>query len=538
MSHEMRSTPIYWYLLWRLGDLSGTLGFNMEENARVKHRKRLRRPLFMGVLLAGVVVLLPAAATPVVKHAANSAVIISEVSCEFDWIELSNTDTKLAASIANWFLADSVPMVAKSSFRFGKAAVIKPGARIVVRASSLPFKIGCGSDNVYLFRNATSVIDRVTVPNLNAGFTWGRVEGAWTANTPSMGRANKVTATDAVVDRAAWIYDVMKSYRINLTVAPADLQKLVDTPKEYVPAKFQMEDPSGALLPVAAPMDVGLRVKGGVGSRTHPIYGPGGLDILRSKVSLKIKFNYSVKGQEFFGLKKLTLNNMVQDRTLVHEAMAYALFREMGVTASRTGFANVYINDSLRGLFLNLEPYDDIAVAWHEPKLQHVYEGTQYRPEVGDYSMPEFTEYAIGKALLVDEGDEKNLNDLHALVAAVTETSTLSPKLYGLLDIQRMATQFAVEKFISHWDGYSGNVPWAPNNNFMMSNTAGRFQLMPWGVDGTWQFDFEPGLSDSGTEVFGASSSILFPRCLHDDVCASAYRRASREGDATGTQIP
>ena len=476
----------------------------------------------------------PVAAAPIVKYAANSAVVISEVSCETDWVELSNTDTKLPAKIANWFIADSLPIVVKSSFRFGKTAVIKPGARVVVKASSLPFKIGCGSDNIYLNRTSTATVDRITVPNLNPGFTWGRVDNKWMANSPTMAKANVAAPADAVVDRAAWMYDNFKEYKIRLTVDPANLQKLVDTPKDYVPAKFQMEDPTGAMLPAAGPMDVGLRVKGGVGSRTHPIYGEGGLDILRSKVSLKIKFNYSVKGQDFFGLKKLTLNNMVQDRSLVHEAMSYALFREMGINASRTGFANVYINDSLRGLFLNLEPYDDIAVAWREPQMQHVYEGTQYRPAVGDYSQPEFTDYAIGRALLVDEGDEKNLNDLRALVAAITETSTLSPKLYALLDIDRMATQFAVEKFISHWDGYSGNVPWAPNNNFMMSNAQGRFQLMPWGVDGTWQFDFEPGLSDSGTEVFDSATSILFPRCLRDDYCASVYRLSLAKVAALG----
>jgi hypothetical protein len=39
----------------------------------------------------------------------------------------------------------------------------------------------------------------------------------------------------------------------------------------------------------------------------------------------------SVAGQRFQGLKKLTLNNMVQDKSMIHETLAYASFRSAGV---------------------------------------------------------------------------------------------------------------------------------------------------------------------------------------------------------------
>ena len=52
--------------------------------------------------------------------------------------------------------------------------------------------------------------------------------------------------------------------------------------------------------------DVGVRQKG---SHTRRF----------QKMSLKIKFDAFVKGQEFLGLKRLTLNAMVQDRSQVHE---------------------------------------------------------------------------------------------------------------------------------------------------------------------------------------------------------------------------
>lgn len=480
----------------------------------------------------------PSAAATIVKYAADSSVVISEVSCEADWIELANTDTKLPARIANWFIADSAPLVSKSSYRFGKAAVIKPGARVVVKVSSLPFKIGCGSDNVYLNRTATAIVDRVTVPNLNPGFTWGRVDGKWQANLPTMAKANVAAPTDAVVDRAAWLYDPLKAYAISLTVESATLQELVKTPKQYVAAQFQMIDSDGNKLPEAGPLQVGLRVKGSIGTLTRASYGPNGLNIVDDKVSLKVKFNFSVKGQTFFGLKKMTFNSMVEDPTMTHETLAYKLFRSLGVIAPRTGFANISINGSLRGLFLNLEPYDDISMAWHLPAMQHVYEGqTTLAGADPVWVNPDFTKSALTAAFFVDEGSETDRSDLAALIAgmqaaisAEPDSVTLTPRampatLTSHLNVEELGRFFAAEKFMNHFDGYSGSVPWAPNNFYLVDDMQGRFQFMPWGTDVTWRLvPGEEGLDSVGRQPFDRGTGLAFRVCLRDDRCASAYR--------------
>lgn len=460
-----------------------------------------------------------------VQYAAPAAVVLSEASCENDWVEVANTDTSRSARIAGWFISDAMPAAVRTSYRFGKTAVLKPGARMVVKASALPFKIGCGSDNVYLARTTTSVVDRVSVPNLNPGFTWGRVNGSWTAATPTAGRANQAVPAGAEYDRAAWLFDPLTAHKVLITADPADLKRLVTTPKEYVPAKFRLQDAAGNLLPTAGPLDVGLRVKGSFGSLTDPYYGEGGLNIVDDKVSLKIKFNFSVKGQEFLGLKKLTLNSMVQDRTMVHETLAYRLMREQGIIAPRTGFANVYINDSLRGLFLNLEGYDEVSLAWHLPTMQHLYEGEAVKVH------PDLTPKASA-AFTVDEGDEKDTGDLTALVAAVTAGPGLGGGIPQRLDVQQLGTFLALEKVTNHWDGYSGSVSWAPNNVFLVSDAKGRFQFLPWGTDTTLRYLGLDDLDAKGGEKFDYAVGIMFKRCLADDPCAAAYRRTLAEAAA------
>jgi len=77
------------------------------------------------------------------------------------------------------------------------------------------------------------------------------------------------------------------------------------------------------------------------------------------KSALRIKF---AKDQRPYGLKSLTLNNMVSDRSLVHETLGYELFRAAGVPAPLTGYAYVRINGAGYGLYLNIEPYDDVSL--------------------------------------------------------------------------------------------------------------------------------------------------------------------------------
>jgi spore coat protein CotH len=61
------------------------------------------------------------------------------------------------------------------------------------------------------------------------------------------------------------------------------------------------------------------------------------------------------KADRFFGLDRLTLNNMVQDPTMVHEALGYQVYEAAGVRVPRTGYVRLTVNGQPYGLYLNLE---------------------------------------------------------------------------------------------------------------------------------------------------------------------------------------
>ena len=135
----------------------------------------------------------------------------------------------------------------------------------------------------------------------------------------------------------------------------------------------------------------------------------------------------------------------------------------------------------------------------------------------------------------VDEGSETNRADLDALIAAVNAGGPLSEQVGPLADLTEMTREWAVERYIAHWDGYAG---WddsayaalspfggfSPNNYFLHSDASGRFSMLPWGADQTWSpFALPEGIRPIG---FDDGQAIMFTRCLADPACAALYRSA------------
>ena len=83
----------------------------------------------------------------------------------------------------------------------------------------------------------------------------------------------------------------------------------------YLPARVSINDEDLG--------EVGLRKKGLIGSSST------------QRPSLKIKFNHSKKRRKYLGLERLTLNNNIQDPSLVKQYLCYKLFRKAGLPAPR-----------------------------------------------------------------------------------------------------------------------------------------------------------------------------------------------------------
>lgn len=304
----------------------------------------------------------------------------------------------------------------------------------------------------------------------------------------------------AFADEAEQIYQPNAMVEIDLSLSAEAEKSLEEEPGEDVKGTFSawLTDgtPGGSKTELTSAHPVEVHLKGHVGGSFRPLTG---------KAAFKLKFK---KTERFLGLRKLTLNNMVEDPSMVHEALAYSLFRAAEVPASRTGFAYLRVNGEDFGVYLDLETLDETSLArlYGAGNTLHLYEG-EYGADVDAEGVPKFE---------MDEGEEPR-TDLEALAAAVAATSpSFSARLAGLADLDEMTRMWAVEKYVSHWDGYSGEeAANKPNNYYLHSDLSGLFQMLPWGTDNTWQIERRIDFDGPG--------GLLFNGCLGEAECFGRY---------------
>jgi hypothetical protein len=329
-----------------------------------------------------------------------------------------------------------------------------------------------------------------------------------------------LAATSALAAEGDFLYDSGTVNVLEMTLPQAGIEGLENDPFTYQKGGTVMVTPTdgtpgGKGTPSKTFQNVEIKLKGQL---------QGSFQDLGHKAAFKLKFK---KTEPFFGLRKLTLNNMTQDPSMVHESLAYAAFGAAGVPASRSGYAYVWLNGENFGLHLNLESLDETSLTRifgtpFDKAKQHLYEAAEYGADFYPGKESRFE---------VDEG-EPDTSDLTALIAAVDAGGSGAPpsSLSTLVDLNEMTRMWGVEKYIGHWDGYAGKgIPGEeefnehrPNNYYLYTEPSGRFQMLPWGTDQTWDTSETGGVPLEFDEQDGR----LFDLCLEDEACAGMFSAA------------
>lgn len=156
--------------------------------------------------------------------------------------------------------------------------------------------------------------------------------------------------------------DVIPIFEI--TISEENAAALGESPYEYVEASLTYNDITYG--------PIGLRTKGENSWRPFD-----------EKSSLKLDFNrYDGGPDRFLGLKGLTFNAMNEDYSMMHERVAYRMYRAAGVPAVRANHAVIYMNGELYGLFTVMDTVDDFFLArWFTDAS-----GSMYEQHDGDYT--------------------------------------------------------------------------------------------------------------------------------------------------------
>jgi hypothetical protein len=178
-------------------------------------------------------------------------------------------------------------------------------------------------------------------------------------------------------------------------------------------------------------------------------------------------------------MEHVTLNNMVQDASFVHEREAWRLFRAAGLPGARTAHAAVYVNGEYRGLYLHLETIDDQFLSRYFADG----DGNLYEGEYGQDITPSgYEELEWDEEGSDDVSDRSDLLGLATLLA-LEPSEALVPELEARVDVETTLRVLAAEVLLGHWDGYF----YYPNNyRFYHDPSTGQFTLIPWGLDQTF----------------------------------------------------
>jgi hypothetical protein len=246
--------------------------------------------------------------------------------------------------------------------------------------------------------------------------------------------------------------------------------------------------------------DVGMQLKGSASFRDFS-----------GKAAFKLDFGEFVEDQDFRGVRRVTLNNMLSDESMLREHVYYWLCAQLRLPAPRHGYARVYVNDELYGLYGVVETMDKhyVEEAWPEDPYGNLYEG----------QAADLTWERDWYALQVDGGVAPVEEDVAALID-VLETASAAEHLDVLsreFDRDALFGYLAVDAMSSHFDGYIFN-----RNNYLLYHApwTHRWYLSPWGVDQAFRRDLD---------VFGHGSPIageLLRECLDDSACQAVYADA------------
>ena len=234
--------------------------------------------------------------------------------------------------------------------------------------------------------------------------------------------------------------------------------------------------------------DVGVRKKGFLGSQSD------------TKPSLKLRFDKYVDDQTLGGvMERMTLNNSIQDASMVNTCLAYQIFASAGLPASRCSFATVSVNGENLGLYVHVE---EIKTPFLERHFANA-EGNLYEGTISDFT-PEYRGTIEKKT---NEDADEYWWDIEAVVSALEDPSDAGLKaLADWVDLDRFLTFWATEVLAGHWDGYTGD----RNNHHFYREPDGPFVFIPWGVDDVFHLKDDPnpfdGISDPPPSVLALSA--------------------------------
>lgn len=273
-----------------------------------------------------------------------------------------------------------------------------------------------------------------------------------------------VERADSAADTyAAHIFQEDTVNEINIEIDEADWQDMLENPLEEEYHK------ANATINGETIGNVAIRTKG-----NNSLTSVANSD--SDRYSFKLDFDYYDNNGNYYGLKKLCLNNNYSDNSSMSEYISYKIMGEMGLDVPECAYSHITVNGEEWGLYLAVEPVDEVFLAEHFADAT----GDLYKPEgVGGtgadlvYNGDDISAYTgLNLKTNLNSSDGK---EILALMQALEDGEGLEE----VLDVEKALKYIAANVALANFDSYLGNT----THNFYLYEENGRFTIIPWDMN-------------------------------------------------------
>ncbi len=208
------------------------------------------------------------------------------------------------------------------------------------------------------------------------------------------------------------------------------------------------------------------------------------------KLSWKLKFNEYDPASRFHGLKRLNFHAMNGDEAQMREVISYQVFRNAGVIAPRSVFANLQLNGEPIGLYTLTEDIDDRFIA---DRFRDRGRGVLYK-EIWPGRIDSLWAFQVTLTDAIARGPRNPAGLIEfseAVSAADGNEAVYAALLDNLQQPDDLFNYLAADRLTDNWDGIVAwyCVPECLNHNYFWYQDAlsGRFTLIPWDLEHSWR---------------------------------------------------
>lgn len=219
------------------------------------------------------------------------------------------------------------------------------------------------------------------------------------------------------------------------------------------------------------------------------------------KKSWRIKFD---DDSGPYDREKVYLNADYRDFSQMRNMLALNLHRLAGLPSPRATHANLFVNGTYFGVYLNVEPLDEDFLERYD-----IEDGQLYKGDNGAHLAPLlfFDDYA--NVWDLKAGDPDHFQTLHKTFSQIQffDPADFTNLIQDEFDLDNILSYFAVTFAIANDDGFISNL-------FIYFNpVSGRIQLYPWDNDASFGNDWRGNYSES-FERFNGSDAFQYQLLL------------------------